>query len=177
MLAIAVREGLEMRLMQPYEAEAIFEAVHRHREYLREWLPWVDGTLAADNTRDFISKMLREFASGDSIATSLWWRGAFVGACGAHRIDAANRSAEIGYWLVPDAQGQGIVTSAVETLTRRLIRDRGLHRVAIRCAVANAKSCAIAERLGFRFEGVQRCGELLNGRFVDLRVYSKLATD
>ena len=41
MFAVTLREGLEMRLMQPYEAKAIFEAVGRDREYLREWLPWI----------------------------------------------------------------------------------------------------------------------------------------
>ena len=137
----------------------------------------MDPCVSDEDTREFILASLRGFAAGDTLVTSLWWHGELVGTCGTHRIDAANRSAEIGYWLTEQAQGNGIATSAVEALTRHLIRERGTHRIVIRCAVGNAKSCAVAERLGFQFEGVQRAGEYLNGRFVDLRVYAKLSTD
>jgi ribosomal-protein-serine acetyltransferase len=47
--------------------------------------------------------------------------------------------------------------------------------VEIHCAIGNEKSCAIAKRLGFQFEGVLRQGQLLNGNYVDINVYSMLA--
>ena len=53
----------------------------------------------------------------------------------------------------------------------------GMNRVEIRCATGNKKSCAIPERLGFTFEGIQRNGGWLYDRFVDYRIYSILANE
>ena len=50
----------------------------------------------------------------------------------------------------------------------------GLHRIEIKCAKENFKSAAVAERLHFRKEGVQRQAELVNGHYFDLNMYSLL---
>ena len=47
----------------------------------------------------------------------------------------------------------------------------------ILCATENEKSCAVAERLGFRREGVRRQAAWLYDRFVDLVSYSTLASE
>jgi ribosomal-protein-serine acetyltransferase len=49
--------------------------------------------------------------------------------------------------------------------------------VEIRCATGNTRSCAIPERLGFSREGVLREAEWVNGRFLDLVVWSLLEQD
>jgi ribosomal-protein-serine acetyltransferase len=52
-----------------------------------------------------------------------------------------------------------------------------LHRLEVRCAVANARSRAIPERLGFRLEGTIREAEWLYDRFVDHAVYGLLEAE
>src|SRR5262249_42785417 len=42
MFQLSVASGIEMRLFELTDAPAVFEAVERNRERLREWLPWVD---------------------------------------------------------------------------------------------------------------------------------------
>jgi ribosomal-protein-serine acetyltransferase len=49
--------------------------------------------------------------------------------------------------------------------------------VEIHCAVGNEKSCGIAKRLGFQLEGMLRQAQLLNGKYVDINVYSMLAEE
>lgn len=53
-----------------------------------------------------------------------------------------------------------------------------MNRIQVKCALENKSSINIPKRLGFKFEGIERQGELLTGNiFTDLVVYSKLKSD
>lgn len=56
----------------------------------------------------------------------------------------------------PADRGQGLGSAAVVELTRHLFREEGAHRVQLSTDVANAPMRAVAERVGFGFEGVMR---------------------
>jgi hypothetical protein len=53
----------------------------------------------------------------------------------------------------------------------------GFNRIAIECASENTRSRAIAERLGFKFEGTIRGIQWLHDRFVDAAMYGLLRSD
>ena len=53
----------------------------------------------------------------------------------------------------------------------------GFNRIAIECASENIRSRAIAERLGFKFEGTIRGIQWLHDRFVDAAMYGLLRSD
>jgi ribosomal-protein-serine acetyltransferase len=67
------------------------------------------------------------------------------------------------------------MTEAVRALVAYAFEVWKLNRVEIRAAVANVRSRAIPERLGFKQEGVLRQAERIGDRFEDLVVYSMLA--
>jgi ribosomal-protein-serine acetyltransferase len=52
-----------------------------------------------------------------------------------------------------------------------------LNRVEIQCGLENIKSRKIAEKLGFREEGVVRQSGWLQNRFVDFVIYGMLTSD
>ncbi len=52
-----------------------------------------------------------------------------------------------------------------------------MNRVQLRISPGNERSVAIAQRLGFVFEGVSRQSWLVNGQFLDMAVYSVLASE
>ncbi len=103
--------------------------------------------------------------------------GELQGVVGAHDIDEKEGHAAIGYWLAAEAAGRGLMTRSVRLLLAVLFEDLGLERVEIRCAMGNRPSCAVAERLGFQFEGILRSAQRLQGKFADMRVYSMLAAE
>jgi RimJ/RimL family protein N-acetyltransferase len=82
---------------------------------------------------------------------------------------------EIGYWCRPSMQGRGLVTEAVQTLTRFAFDALRARRVEVRMSSANTKSRAVAERCGFTLEGVLRQDALdVNGQPRDTVVYARV---
>jgi len=172
-----IRPGVYLKLLEEQHAEEAFAIVDRERARLREWLPWVDHTYDSDDTLKFIQTSLTQFAANEGLAAGIWSGDTLIGTIGTHKIDWLNRKVEIGYWISSAFQGQGIITDACRALIDHAFDEWKLNRVEIHCATTNQKSCAIPQRLGFTFEGVRREGQLLNGRYTDINVYSMLARE
>jgi ribosomal-protein-serine acetyltransferase len=159
------------------EADALFALTDLNRTYLREWLPWLDASRTVRDTVGFIELSRKQLEKREALHCSIRYQDKIIGMIGFHRFDWGNRAASIGYWLASHMQGKGIVTHSCRLLTDFAFAELQLNRVEIRCAVGNAKSRAIPERLGFRNEGTIRDAEWLYDRFVDLVVYGLLARE
>jgi RimJ/RimL family protein N-acetyltransferase len=86
---------------------------------------------------------------------------AATGLIGWNDIDLAGGSAEIVYWVLPEARGGGIVVEATRRLSRWALDELGLHRLRLCHSVANPASCRVAEKAGYLLEGTMR-GALLH---------------
>jgi RimJ/RimL family protein N-acetyltransferase len=85
--------------------------------------------------------------------------------------------AEAGYWTAPAGRRQGNTCEALQLLTAWAFGDLGLVRVELHVDPDNAGSCRVAERAGFRAEGVVRQRFLHRGRPSDVVLYARLAAD
>lgn len=170
-------EHSELRLLELRQAETLFRLVDDNRSYLRAWLPWVDATRSPEDSREFIESSRRQLARDAGFSAGIWHRDRLAGVIGFHSLDRVHRVTSIGYWLDAGHQGKGLVTRACHALVRHALVDLELNRVEVRAATANHRSRAVAERLGFRLEGVLRDAEWLCDRYVDHAVYGMLARD
>jgi ribosomal-protein-serine acetyltransferase len=159
------------------DAESLFALTDRNRVHLREWLPWLDFVTCADDSRAFLRSAIERIAAGTALELLIERDGELCGIAGFRAIDAPNRAAEIGYWLGAELGGRGVMTAAVRALVRHGFEELGLNRIGISAALGNTKSRRVAERLGFRQDGVLRDGEWLYDHFVDLAVYTRLRRD
>ncbi|MFI0813049.1 GNAT family N-acetyltransferase [Streptomyces echinatus] len=103
-----------------------------------------------------------------------------LGHVGVNRIDRAMQSACVGYWVLPEARGQGVATRALTLATRWAFTGLRLHRLELDHAVGHEASCKVAERCGFRYEGTLRGAMWEEGRrdaFRDCHLHARLATD
>jgi len=154
--------------------EAIFNAIDQNRKFLRKWLPFVDFTHKVTDTEKFVQSILEKpFAQRDEVYV-IWYKHEFAGLIGFKDADRINDKIEIGYWLIEKMTGKGIATAAVRKMVNLAFRNMDINRVQIRCGVGNEKSSAIPKRLGFCFEGIERCGERHNHSYIDLEVFSLL---
>lgn len=105
--------------------------------------------------------------------------GHLLGSVGA-ALSPESATAEVGYWLAPDARGKGVATLALCSFCDALF-DAGYERLSADVLAANPKSERVLERAGFQFEGVirsvysPRCG--LSSERKDQRRFSRLVTD
>lgn len=110
--------------------------------------------------------------------TGAWWAvcdiksGEFYGAAGFNYYQAAHQKAELGYWLLPEYQGRGYASEAVEMLCSWAFRHCMLHRIEALVETGNTSSARLLQACGFQYEGTLRDAEIKNGAFISLSVYA-----
>ena len=175
---IQVNKETQLRLISIDDAKSIFETIDSQREYLGRWLPFVGYTDSIDDSIAFISSVLQTPADRAEQVFVIYQNDKFAGVVGFKDTDRLNRKTEIGYWLSQPFQKKGIITQSVQKLVEYAFNKLEMNRIQIRCAVGNEPSKRIPQRLNFKFEGVEREGELLlSGEFTNLEVYSLLKSD
>lgn len=173
----APRGAIRIQIFEERHAEMLSQLIDRNRASLRQWLPWLDWPNTPAHTVDHIRQSLERYKESNGFSAGIWIGDQLAGAIGLHAIDSRHRSSSIGYWLSEDYRGGGAMTKACLAVVTAAFKHYHLHRIEIRCATGNKKSCAIPERLGFTYEGTLREAEWLYDHFVDLKVYSMLEQD
>jgi RimJ/RimL family protein N-acetyltransferase len=146
--------GVILRRHEVTDIDGLYAAVEDNRDHLRPHMPWAD-----EGRQEFVAFVTDAIAQWDhgsdrNFAIVRADDGAFLGGCGLHdRIGPTGR--EIGYWLVADATGRGIVTAAARALTEVALAIDGVTRVEIHCDEANVRSAAVPRRLGFRLDRIE----------------------
>lgn len=113
--------------------------------------------------------------------TGIWWAvcskidGAFLGAGGLNDLTLKNKKAEIGFWLLPEHWGKGIMTEAMPLILNHAFDVIGLHRIEGFVDSENVNCKRALSKLAFNFEGTMKDFEIKNGKFVSLDIYAKLA--
>lgn len=174
---IIVSESLILKLLSQKSAGVIFKAIDLNRSELRNWLPFVDNTLREEDTELFIKTIINSSVPKPDIAYEIWFRDSFAGLIAIKEVDEWNKRAELGYWLIPQLEGNGIMTSSCKAILDITFTMLGLNRIQIKVAIGNSKSGRIPERLGFKLEGIERAGEKFPDHYKDLEVYSMLKKD
>jgi RimJ/RimL family protein N-acetyltransferase/predicted N-acetyltransferase YhbS len=174
MLPIHIDEGFDLRLFQPADAEGLYALIAGNRAHLDAWMRWSARVQTFEDSQAFIQRAAEHYASGSGFHAGLWLSDQFVGGFAVRDINRDSSNAEIGYWLGAEFVGQGLVTRACRAVIDQLFAQEHLHRIEIRAATDNRASRAVAERLGFTFEGVLRESEWITTSFRDHAVYSLL---
>ena len=168
-------ERLELRPSRTEDAAALLEAVTASYPELHAWMPWAKDPYGQDEAEAACAAFAAAMAAETEYPVLVTLRndGRIIGASGLIAIDWRVPKCEIGYWLRTDHTGQGYVTEAVRALARFAFDDLGCRRVEIRMDAGNARSRAVAERLGFAFEATLKADARNNaGKLRDTRIYA-----
>lgn len=169
-------ERLTLRPWDLADADSVTEALAADR--MHEFLALPDPYTPAD-AHTFITEIAsRERVEGTGLDCAVVDRssGRLVGSA-TLRLPLGMRTADVGYWIAPGAQGRGYATEATVTLARWAYQH-GVHRVELRLDVANLASAHVALRAGFGFESVRREGlPVPDGSWHDLAIFARTADD
>ena len=101
-------------------------------------------------------------------------------ACGCvwlWNVDVAAGGGEVGYWLLREARGRGLATRAVRLVSAYAFDRLRLERLELFTLPGNAASERVAERAGFRREGLLRAYRRAPSGRVDVTAFSLLASE
>ena len=135
----------------------MFDAIEESREFIREYLFWVDGTKTIDDVVKTTDMFYQKWEEDDEWAYDIYSLDdhKLIGCIGAHCISFSNQSAELGYWLRLSETSKGYMTEAILALEKELF-ECGLHRLIIRCDINNLNSSNVAKRSGYKLESVAK---------------------
>ncbi len=166
-----------LKLLEKADAQPLYEAIRANREFLREWLPWVDATRSVLDSRAFIDDAMHKYFKGEGVVQGIWSDGALVGCIGINDISGPHRKASLGYWLDRSHQDRGIMTRAAHQVVNYAFHELHLNRLEILCASRNYRSRGVAQRLRFHLEGVLRDYHYQHDHYVDMLLFSMLRRD
>ena len=115
------------------------------------WIPTIPHPYTAEDARAFIRGEVRS----DHEALAIELNGRVVGGIGLGLSSSGFRGS-IGYWITAPARGKGICTRAVRLLSRHALEELQLPGVQLTADTDNVASQRVAEKVGFKREGVLR---------------------
>ncbi len=151
----------EHLIVRPYresDAQDLFDAINESREHLRPWLPFADQLQTIEETRNGINTKRAHWLLREDMGMSIRAKesGRFLGGISLHPRVWEIGYFEISYWLRSGAEGHGYITAAAQLLVNYAFTSLHAQRLEIRCDERNARSAAVARRLGFIQEACLR---------------------
>ncbi len=170
-------DGADLRFLEFRHAPEFLAFVLANKDHLGVWLEWGQTIQTLEQAQDFIKRGITRYAEDGLPWVGIWLEGRLVGGILFFPVDRQAKSTMVGYWLGADVGGRGLMSKALLAMLGFVFDDLGLNRLELQAHVENHKSRALAQRLGFQFEGVLREVWMLHAKQVDHAAYAMLRSD
>ena len=173
-----LRDGdVELRPFRMRDAAAWSEIRLANEAWLAPWEPSASGPWAARYGVAAFAPMLRQLRrharEGTTLPFALTYGGRLVGQATAGNVWRGSlNSCFLGYWIDSRYAGRGIMPVAVALLADHCFGPVRLHRVEANIRPENTASRRVAEKLGFRLEGMRERYLLIDGAYRDHLCYA-----
>ena len=170
-----------LRLLQRDDIESLHKLIARNRKRITDYFPaTLQSTQELASTTLFAHTKIKQGERKDSFF--------FVIQDNVHRqlcgvlfiknIDWVIPKAELAYFIDNDYQGKGIMTQAIGQLVALCFGDLKMNKLSLRIDPDNIASKKVAEKNGFKIEGLLRQDfKMDNGELIDVLCYGLLKED
>lgn len=164
---------LSFKPADPNLAEFFYE--HRQDPVNLRHNPLIPSTI--EMLRERLSKASSDWNKFES-AESLFWflecDSQLVGIASIQNINRMMLTAEIGYGISPEFRGKGLVTVAVQSMTKNAFESTKLRKLIALVHDQNVASQRVLEKVGYKKEGLLREHFLINGEPANEIIYGIL---
>ncbi len=147
---------LLLRGPRPTDTTEFHTAFFESLSVLRPWFSWANFTPTLETSAAFVTASHRGFQEGRQLDWFVFLQEAqiFIGVVSIHGagfgwIDWSHATQLLTYWLRTGYTGQGYMTEAVTAVVEFAFSVATINQLEIHCNIANARSAAVARRLGF----------------------------
>lgn len=169
-------DRLLLRAVTDEDVDAVFEL--RSNPETMKFIPRPLVTSAAE-ALEHIRMIADKIADNEGINWAITLKGnpQLLGIIGHYRIKPEHYRAEVGYMLLPEYQGKGIISEALKLVVAYGFDQMQLHSIEAIINPENIGSAVVLERTGFVKEAHLRENEYYDGKFIDTVIYSLLKSD
>ncbi len=135
------------------------------------------------DTLEETKEQMEWYADLKKNGTGMWWcvfdkeTNEFCGAGGYNGLDRNHRKAEIGFWLLPEYWGKGIMKEVMPKLFELGFEDLNLNRIEGFVVSDNVKCKNALNKINFHYEGTMRESEIKNDKLISVDIYSLLRSE
>jgi RimJ/RimL family protein N-acetyltransferase len=173
-------ERLLLRSYQTGDGAAYYAMMQINREHLADEMMPSELNVDAESAEVHVRQLAADWASRSKFVVCLWEKAtsSFIGEVYIGAVDWNVPEFEIGYFIIKEREGQGLITEAVKASLRFVFEQLQAHKVMIRCKDTNLKSARVAERCGFVKEGhLRETKRTQNGGFRGLLYFGLLRSE
>lgn len=167
-----ITERTRLRRFESTDITNVFEGLS-HPEVIKYYGVHFDTLEATQEQMDWFDNL-------EKSETGLWWAicdkktGSFLGAGGLCQMDKTHKKAEIGFWLLPEYWGKGLMTEVMPTIINYSFEELKLHRIEGFVESKNRNCKKAMAKLNFTYEGTMIDCEMKNGEYISVNIYSKI---
>lgn len=169
-----IQDAISIRPTTIDDANQIFNLISQNRVSLCKQFPWNIELESTEQEQSFLKYALHKVENGSLYLASVFVDERLVGQIDIHNIDQANKRGELGFWLDKRAQGFGIMTYAVRSITEVAFSDLGLHRLELYVDIDNDGSQGVARRLSWKKEALLKDYLFTEDGYHDVILFSKI---
>jgi ribosomal-protein-alanine N-acetyltransferase len=163
-----------LRPIHRRDATAWRDVRRRNAEWLRPWeATQPDQQVPTPTFGNMVGALRSEGRAGRALPFIVTYERRLVGQLTVGGVTYGSlRAAHIGYWVDEAVAGRGVIPTGVALAVDHAFRVLALHRIEIAMRPENHASTRVAEKLGFRFEGVRPAFLHIDGEWRDHLVYA-----
>lgn len=168
-----------LKRMTKADTHQFYTLVSANNERLRSYFPVTARQAETEQGADAaIEEYEKQWEANEQRIYGVWLDGELAGVLYLKHIDARHQKTELGYWMGAGYEGKGICTNVVRQAVDIVFDELGLGKAYCKIDVDNAASRRVAEKAGFKLEGIlRREYKIIGGETVDTAYYGMIRED
>ena len=158
-------ERLVLRRYRSVDAAGILELVDKNRARLvQNFSPMANALFRGEDVKSFVEDKTEQWNAGRAFCYGIWFKISEqqIGQLQVKNVVWDVPSAELSYFIDSSSERQGFATEAISGILRVALGQLDFKRIFVRIIPSNQRSIALANKLGFKHEGLHknafRCG-------------------